>query len=42
VNGIIFVGADKIRAVRDVYSTPVWLLLGLSGAALVGSYLYIL
>jgi hypothetical protein len=25
-----------------VYSTPVWLLLGLSGAALVGSYLYIL
>lgn len=42
VNGLVFVGADKMRAVRDVYSVSIWLLLGLSGAALVGSYLYVL
>lgn len=42
VNGLVFVGADKMRAVRDVYSIPIWLLLGLSGTALVASYLFIL
>ena len=42
VNGLVFVGADKMRAVQDVYSISIWLLLGLSGAALVGSYLLVL
>jgi hypothetical protein len=42
VNGLVFVGADKMRAVRDIYSAPIWLLLGLSGVSLVASYLFIL
>jgi hypothetical protein len=42
VNGLVFVGADKMRAVRDIYSAPIWLLLGLSGVALVASYLFVL
>lgn len=42
VNGLVFVGADKMRAVRDVYSMPIWLLLGLSGIVLVASYLFVL
>src|SRR5262249_43628090 len=42
VNGLAFVGADKIRATRDAYTIPVWLLLGLSAAALVASFLCIL
>ncbi|MCK9293914.1 MAG: DUF5706 domain-containing protein [Desulfobulbaceae bacterium] len=42
VNGLVFVGADEMRAARDVYSMPIWLLLGLSGAALVASYLFVL
>ena len=33
VNGLVFVGADKMRAVQGVYSVPIWLLLGLSGVA---------
>ena len=37
VNGLVFVGADKMRAVQGVYSVPIWLLLGLSGVALVAS-----
>jgi len=42
VNGLVFVGADKMLAVRDIYSVSIWLLLGLSGVALVGSYLFVL
>ena len=42
VNGLVFVGADKFRTVRPIYTTPIWILLGLSGIALVGSYLFIL
>ena len=42
VNGLVFVGADKMRTVREVYTTPIWLLLAVSGVALVLSYLFIL
>jgi hypothetical protein len=42
VNGLVFVGADKFRTVRPIYTTPIWVLLCLSGIALVGSYLFIL
>lgn len=42
VNGLVFIGADKVRAVRPLYTMPIWLLLALSGIALVGSYLFIL
>lgn len=42
VNGLVFVGADKVRSVGLVYTVPIWFLLALSGAALVGSYLFIL
>lgn len=42
VNGLVFVGVDKMRAVQDIYSMPIWILLGLSGVALVASYLFIL
>lgn len=37
-----FVGADKMRAVRDIYTIPIWLLLGLSGIALLLSFIFIL
>jgi len=42
VNGLVFIGADKMQAARNVYSITIWLLLGLSGVALVSSYLFIL
>lgn len=42
VNGLVFVGADKVREVGRVYTIPIWVLLALSGVALVGSYVFIL
>jgi hypothetical protein len=42
VNGLVFIGADKIRAVRPLYTMPIWLLLALPGVALVGCYRFIL
>lgn len=42
VNGLVFVGAEKVKAVRSVYTAPIWILLALSGLALIGSYLWIL
>lgn len=42
VNGLVFVGADHLQAVRSSYSTALWLTLGACGAALLGSYLYVL
>jgi len=42
VNGLVFIGADKVRAVRPLYNMPIWILLALSGIALVGSYLFVL
>lgn len=42
VNGLVFIGADKVRAVQPLYTAPIWFLLALSGVALVGSYLFIL
>ncbi len=42
VNGLVFIGADKVRAVQPLYTMAVWLLLALSGLALLGSYLFIL
>lgn len=42
VNGFVFIGADKVRAVRELYTVPIWLLLTLSGIALVSSYLFVL
>ena len=42
VNGLVFIGADKVKTVQLVYSIPIWLLLVLSGIALLGSYLFIL
>jgi hypothetical protein len=41
-NGLVFVGADKVAAVRSLYAMPVWLLLAGSGIALLASYLFIL
>ena len=42
VTGLVFVGVEKMRAVREVYSTSVWLLLAVSGLVLVASYLFVL
>jgi hypothetical protein len=42
VNGLAFVGADNTQATRNVYSITIWLLLSLSGLALVSSYLCVL
>ena len=42
VNGLVFIGADKVKAVRPLYTVPVWVLLALSGIALLGSYFFIL
>jgi Family of unknown function (DUF5706) len=42
VNGLVFIGADNIRTVRSFYAWPIWILLALSGLALVGSFLFIL
>jgi hypothetical protein len=41
-NGLVFVGADKVGAVRSLYVLPVWILLAGSGVALLASYVYIL
>jgi len=41
-NGLVFVGADKVGAVRPLYTMPIWLLLALSGLALVVSYMFVL
>jgi hypothetical protein len=42
VNGLVFIGAEKVGAVRRVYTAPIWLLLTLSGIALLGSYIFTL
>ena len=42
VNGLVFIGADKVRTVGVLYTVPIWVLLALSGLALVGSYIFIL
>jgi len=42
VNGLVFIGADKVKVVRLLYTIPIWLLLAISGIALLGSYLFIL
>lgn len=42
VNGLVFIGADKVRSVRPLYTMPIWVMLSLSGIALVGSYLFVL
>lgn len=42
VNGLVFVAADKVRDVGLVYTVPIWVLLALSGLALVGSYVFVL
>ena len=42
VNGLVFIGADKVRSVRALHTMPSWLLLVLSGIALLASYLFIL
>jgi len=42
VNGLVFIGTDKIQAVGLLYTVPIWILLALSGLALTGSYLFIL
>ena len=34
INGLVFVGADHLQAVRSSYSTALWLTLGACGAAL--------
>jgi hypothetical protein len=39
VNGLVFLGADKIKSARLLYTAPIWLLLALSGMALISSYL---
>ncbi|MFZ5635904.1 MAG: Pycsar system effector family protein [Pseudomonadota bacterium] len=41
-NGLVFVGADKVGAVRSLYAFPVWGLLAGSGVALLASYVFIL
>lgn len=42
VNGLVFIGADKVRSILPLYTVPVWVLLTLSGITLVGSYLFVL
>jgi hypothetical protein len=42
VNGLVFIGADRVRAARPVYTLPIWILLALCGVALIASYLFIL
>jgi hypothetical protein len=42
VNGLLFVGAEKVRTVPPLYTAPIWVLIILSGIALVGSYLFVL
>ena len=42
VNGLVFVAADKLAVIRVVYSYPLWGLLLMAGAALIGSCVLIL
>lgn len=42
VNGLVFIGADRITSAGALYTWPIWLLLGLSGTALASSYGFIL
>jgi hypothetical protein len=42
VNGLVFIGADKVRNIQSLYTKPIWLLLTVAGAALICSYLFIL
>jgi hypothetical protein len=42
VNGLVFVGVDKVARVKAVYGVSIWCLLALCGLSLVGSYLLIL
>jgi Family of unknown function (DUF5706) len=42
VNGLVFVGADEIRAVQGFYTPWIGALLALAGLALVASYLQVL
>jgi pycsar effector protein len=42
VNGLVFIGVDRVRAVHALYTLPIWLLLSVCGIALVGSYLLVL
>jgi Family of unknown function (DUF5706) len=42
VNGLVFVGADEIRAVRGLYTPLIAGLLALAGLALIASYLQLL
>jgi hypothetical protein len=42
VNGLVFIGADKVKTIRPLYTMPIWILLTLSGLALIGSYLFVL
>lgn len=42
INGLLFVGVDKMAQVNETYTGSLWCLLALCGLSLVGSYLYIL
>jgi hypothetical protein len=42
VNGLVFVGVDKVSHVKNIYSVAIWILLSMCGLSLVGSYLFIL
>jgi hypothetical protein len=42
VNGLVFVGVDKLKSVRLLYTLPIWVMLALSGAAIIGSYIFVL
>ena len=42
VNGLVFIGADRVRAVHALYTLPIWVLLSACGIAMVGSYLLVL
>jgi hypothetical protein len=41
LDALIFVGTERIQAVRTAYTTPIWVLLGLVAAGLVASYSFI-
>ena len=42
VNGLVFIGIDKVKAIRSLYLAPIWSLIALSGISLIGSYFFIL
>lgn len=42
VNALVFVGSEEIGGVRDLYSRPLWLLLGACALALAAFYLLVL